>query len=540
MKKIISLLFLFTLPLVAGTVFRTVTFAREDLIFSKVNEYDVIELKGYPAAINPGEPRLPRVVQPLLIPAGAVPMSVELIVGEWIDIPGKYNIVPAQPDVPLPMPGKTFIPEEYPPDPDIYASNNLYPDKEIRLSGSGNMNGYRIAHIELFPVRYIPGTGVLKMATSMTYRLTYTEHQVSDLIPTVRQKEVFAKAVRAIVVNPEDIDFCAPHVGKNALLSMVPPGYYEYVVISESPIDTVFERLVDWKTTKGVPGTVVLMSWINSNYTGYDLQEKVRNFIIDARDTWGTIYVLLGGSADYRTSGQNIVPARKAWYTSVGGGNTDSLPSDLYYSDLDGDWDFNGNHIYGQLGDSVDMYADVYVGRASVYNVSMAQNFVYKVLTYEKNPPTDYIKRLMLPTAILFSSYEERPMQDSIARMAPGDWRVSKMYERNGTLSRQGMIDTMNVGYNFGHWEGHGDQNGIYMGPPYLTSSDADGLVNGDRVGIANCIGCMCGGWDLTPGGDCFAEHLRIRGGGGLLSAIIKSRYCFGALVGGNYMPGPS
>ncbi|GAJ05245.1 unnamed protein product, partial [marine sediment metagenome] len=70
----------------------------------------------------------------------------------------------------------------------------------------------------------------------------------------------------------------------------------------------------------------------------------------------------------------------------------------------------------------MDMYSDVYVGRASVYNVSMAQNFIYKVLTYEKNPPTDYIKRLMLPTAILWTSYEERPMQDSIARMAPGDW----------------------------------------------------------------------------------------------------------------------
>ncbi|MBA7519395.1 hypothetical protein ES705_11473 [subsurface metagenome] len=207
---------------------------------------------------------------------------------------------------------------------------------------------------------------------------------------------------------------------------------------------------------------------------------------------------------------------------------------------MDGDWDFNGNHIYGQLGDSVDMYADVYVGRASVYNVSMAQNFVYKVLTYEKNPPTDYIKRLMLPTAILWSSYEERPMQDSIARMAPGDWRVSKMYERNGTLSHQGMIDTMNVGYNLGHWEGHGDQNGIYMGSPYLTSSDADGLINGDKVGIANSIACMCGGWDLTPGGDCFAEHLVNRVGGGLLSAIMNSRYGWGALVGGNYVPGPS
>ncbi|GAH53992.1 unnamed protein product, partial [marine sediment metagenome] len=194
-----------------------------------------------------------------------------------------------------------------------------------------------------------------------------------------------------------------------------------------------------------------------------------------------------------------------------------------------------------ELSDDVDMYSDVYVGRASVYNVSMAQNFIYKVMTYEKNPPTDYIKRLMLPTAILWDSYDERPMQDSIARMAPGDWQVSKMYERNGTLTRQGMIDTMNVGYNLGHWEGHGNENGIYLyySGAYLSSSDADALVNGDRVGIANSIGCSCGGWDLVPGGDCFAEHLVNRVGGGLCAVMMNARYGWGAWIG-YYVPGPS
>ncbi|GAI87901.1 unnamed protein product, partial [marine sediment metagenome] len=194
---------------------------------------------------------------------------------------------------------------------------------------------------------------------------------------------------------PEDVSAFAPQIGGRWSQSRVPPGYYEYVVISEDPIDTVFQQLIDWKTKKGIPATIVTVSWINSYYTGYDLQEQIRNFIIDAYTNWGTIYVLLGGSGDQKTSGQNIVPARIAWYTYAGGGEKDLLPSDIYYSDLDGNWDANGNHTYGELSDNVDMYSDVYVGRASVYNVSMAQNFIYKVLTYEKNPPTDYIKRLM-------------------------------------------------------------------------------------------------------------------------------------------------
>lgn len=540
MKRLFLLLFLIMIPVSAGSITKTVTFSQTDLVFSKVDDYDVIELKGYPALIHPGKPRVPQVVQALLIPAGALPTEVEIIAEEWVDLPGTYNVVPAQPDVRLPMPGRVFTPEKYLPDPDVYTSENLYPEAKIRMRGSGSMSGYRIAHIEMFPVRYIPARGVLQFARRITYRVDYREHEVSDMISTERQKEVFGEAVRRVVVNDENIERFAPRVQKGMGLSLLSPGDYEYVIISEPPMDTVFQRLADWKTRKGVPAKVVTVSWITSNYSGHDIQEQMRNFIIDAQQDWGTIYVLLGGSGDQKTSGQNIVPARLAWYCRNDNYWTDSIPCDLYYSDLDGTWDYNGNYVWGELIDEVDMYADIYVGRASVYTVAMAQNFVSKVMTYEKNPPTDYLKKMLLPTAILWSDYNERPMQDSIARMTPGDWFDAKMYERQGMLSRQRMIDSVNVGYNLGHWVGHGDERGIYYGPgPYLNSDDADNLLNGDRQGIANSIACMCGGWDLVSGGDCFAEHLVNQEGGGLVAAIMNSRYGYGAYIG-YYVPGPS
>jgi len=540
MKKLLGILFLFMIPLVAGQITKTVTFSQDDLIFSKVDGYDVVELRGYPAFIDAGKPRVPRAVQALLIPAGARPTTVEIIAEDWIDLAGTYNVVPAQPDVRLPMPGRVFTPEEYPPHPEVYGSENPYPEVKMRLSGSGSMGGYRIAHIEMFPVRYMPVRGVLQFAERIIYRVEYEEHQVTDVCATSRQREVFGEAVRRVVVNPEDIARFAPRITRGSGLLLLSPGNYEYVIISEPPMDTVFQRLADWKTKKGIPATVVTVSWINSIYSGHDLQEKIRNFIIDAREDWGAIYVLLGGSGDQKTSGQNIVPARLAWYCRADDWWTDSIPSDLYYSDLDGTWDYNENHVWGERVDEVDMYADVYVGRAPVYTVAMAQNFVAKVMTYEKDPPTDYIKKMLLPTAILWSTYDERPMQDSVARMTPLDWFDAKMYERQGALSRQGMIDSINVGYGMGHWVGHGDENGIYKGGgPYLNSSDADNLINGDMQGIANSIACMTGGWDLTPGGDCFAEHLVNREGGGLIAAIMNSRYGYGAYVG-YYVPGPS
>ncbi|MFO7639650.1 MAG: C25 family cysteine peptidase, partial [bacterium] len=284
-----------------------------------------------------------------------------------------------------------------------------------------------------------------------------------------------------------------------------------------------------------VPGTVVLVPWISANYSGYDLQEKIRNFIIDAHATWGTMYVLLGGQGDYNSSGQNIIPTRMANYI----GNE---PCDLYYAGLDGTWDANNNHTYGEIADSADMYSDVYVGRAPVYNVAMAQNFVAKTLKYEQDPPTGFIKRMLLPTAILWSSYEERPMVESIARMTGPDWQVGRLYERTGTLSRQAVNDSLHDGWGMSHWDGHGSETGIYMGSsPFFNSADAQALNNGDRTGIAVAIACDCAAWDRVPGGDCVAEHMVNRVGGGFIATVMNTRYGYGAIgPGGNYVPGPS
>ncbi|MEO0156781.1 MAG: C25 family cysteine peptidase, partial [candidate division WOR-3 bacterium] len=530
----------------AGEIIQTVNFSPNDLIFTKTQGYDVIELRGCVSfANNPGEPRLPKLRQSVLIPAGAVPTGIEIISEEVIELKGNYQIYPYQSDVPLPMPGRVYTPEFVQPKAEVYSSNEPYPAQKCALKGSGTLSGYRIAHVEINPVQYAPAEGKLKFTTRITYRLKYTENQVDNTVPTIEQQRIFGEDVRAIVVNPEMVELFAPRVSGKSVSRLLPPGDYKYVIISgATSLDTIFQRLANWKTKKGVPTNVVQISWINSNYSGWDLPEKIRNFIIDARNTWGTIWVLLGGSADHKTSGQNLVPERSCFYINAPVGyypDEDTIPCDLYFAGLDGNWDLNGNHIYGQIADNADMYSDVYVGRASVYNIAQAQNFVNKILTYEKNPPTDYIRKMLLPTAILWSSYEERPMQDSIARMTPTPpWVDGKLYERNGTLSRQRMIDSMNVGFGMGAWEGHGDENGIYMGStPYLSSTDADGLTNGNKQGIAISIACFTGAWDETPNGDCFAEHLANRVGGGLIGVMFNSRYGWGAYVNG-YVPGPS
>ena len=539
MRQLFALLVLVSVPLMAATITRTAVFDRGDLLISTANGFDNVELRGGAGLGQLGAPRVPRMVERVLIPAGAEPSGVELVAVDWTTIPGRYNLRPAQPEVPLAMPGRIFTPPNYAPDKAVYSADAYFPASYVQLLESGTLAGYRMAFVELRPVRVNPVTGELQLATRVEYRVSYKAGSRDGFVPSVEQRDFYAGMVRAMVANPKDAIRFAPSVHRSATLSL-PSGHYEYVVISAPPLDTCFDRLVAWKTAKGVPATTVTLSYITANYSGYDTPEKIRNFIKDAYQNWGTRYVLLGGSADHKTSGQNIIPTRDCWYLTQGIGyynDEDTIPCDLYYGGLDGTWDADNDHVYGETGDEADMVSEVFVGRATVYNVTQAQNFVNKTLTYEQNPPSGYLKKMLLPTAILWSSYEERPMQESIARMTPSGWVDGKLYERAGTLSRQRMRDSMNAGFGLGNWVGHGNENGIYMGgSAFLNSSDADALTNGDKQGIHSSIACFTGAWDEVPGGDCFSERLMNRVGGGCVGVAMNSRYGYGAPPN----PGPS
>ncbi|MHB8156458.1 MAG: C25 family cysteine peptidase, partial [Desulfocucumaceae bacterium] len=77
----------------------------------------------------------------------------------------------------------------------------------------------------------------------------------------------------------------------------------DYVIITSEELAPQFQRLADWKTQKGIYTIVKTTRWIESNYRGADLQEKIRRFIQDAWVNWGTVLVLLGGDTP-------VIPAR--------------------------------------------------------------------------------------------------------------------------------------------------------------------------------------------------------------------------------------
>jgi len=506
----------------SGEVLReSLTFSKSDLKFSKLKGYDQVILPGCDLTAKPGEPQLPVYIANLAIPDGKEVAGVKVLSTKSVDLPGSYLLYPVQPPQVLSQAGTISFVE---PKSSIY-NLALYPQRVVEYRGSGSLSGYRVANFLVYPLQYLPAKRTLRLYSQIDFAVQLTSGLQSPSIKRAEgAEEAVHRTVASLVLNPEDVKKSRGQGAK--VPTLLSSGQFAYVIITEDSYLLDFQPLADWKLKKGLRDTIVTTSWIYSTYPGYDQQEQIRNFIMDAYQNWGTVWVLLGGDT-------NVIPARIAYAMTCGANyqpeDEDSIPCDLYYSDLDGTWDLNGNHIYGEVADSVDMWPDVWVGRASVSSHQEAQAWVSKVLTYEKNPPTDYqLKMLFAAMVLWWDPYTDsgigKDMIDDLY-VPPRFDPITKLYESRGNESPSSVTAAMNTGQNIINHDGHGWIDAIGAGTGYLGNSDMDNLTNGDRQSILLSIGC----WTAAIDYDCIAEHFITNPEGGGVAYIGNSRYGWGS-----------
>ncbi len=505
---------------------QSVQFSSNSLSISDFEGYAKIRLQGCDLTDEIGKPQLPVKTILISIPQFANVEGIRVISTESEEIPGNYLIFPAQPPQILSMESVAQKPVEFEePDLEVYSSRNPYPGELGSAGRTGNMLGYKVLGVTLYPVQYTPAEGRLTIHKRLEVRIKYSIESGALKLPGKRSptSERFCKSVlKSLVLNEEELESEEPVF--EPVVTMLPPDDYEYVVVTSAVYDSVFQRLADWKTKKGVPADVVTTEWIYTTYSGWDNAEKIRNFIKDAYANWGTIWVLLGGDT-------NIVPDRVGFAMECEAGfdpDEDSIRADLYYSDLDGTWDSNGNHIYGEVTDSVDLYTDVFVARASAEDLSEIQAFVNKVLTYERNPVTDYLTNMAFFAEVLWSfPYTDAAVfKDMIDDgSVPARFDITKLYERDGNENKDTVVATINLGQNIMNHAGHANYTVMSVGSGSLRRGTMDSLVNGDRIGFLYSIGCYPAAFDE----DCIAEHFITNPDGGGMGFIGNSRYGWGS-----------
>ncbi len=146
-----------------------------------------------------------------------------------------------------------------------------------------------------------------------------------------------------------------------------------------------------------------------------------------------------------------------------------------------------------------------------------------KVLTHEKNPPTDYLRRMLMADALLWTGYDHQQSNDSIAAITPAGWTDVTIHDPGSSTIVRDSIDN---GFQFVHLIGHGNEYGVYDGgSAYYNTNFANSQTNGDRVNLMNSIACYTGNFEYS---DCCAEAAHNRDGGGSIAAIFNSRYGWG------------
>ncbi len=162
------------------------------------------------------------------------------------------------------------------------------------------------------------------------------------------------------------------------------------LLITSQELQSAWEDFADWKTRLGKATKIVTVEAIEEEYTGDDVQQKIRVCVLEHIEKHSTRWVILGG--DSQPGGRGIVPDRDTPHVVMGRMRFPDIPTDVYYLS-EKNWDANGDGVYGDWKN--DRAAIAYtnpkasIGRIPVRTADNVAAYIEKVIGYESRYPGD-------------------------------------------------------------------------------------------------------------------------------------------------------
>ncbi len=476
----------------------TLNFSAGEVIMAERQGYQLPSMPGCSWMTEVGDPSLPVMLEQVLIGPAEQVREVVITHVEMEELPGEYMIFPTQESQPIGSP-----PGWTEPNPEVYGSSDQYPGVMVRLAGQGSMAGYRMAAVEVFPMQYVPSEGKLMVCRSISFAVRTAPGAAA---PRLRRTPLGIRAARegvfSVVVNEEDVARYAPPV---EVLSTSLDDACEYVIVTTEELVPEFERLVEWKNKRGVRTAIRTAEWIDEQYpAGGDRPERIRDYAKIAFQDSGLVYLLLGGDIGHLSHRLVYEEGKAEW-----------VACDMYFSDLDGTWDDDNDGVYGEVNDDIDLYPDIFVGRAPVDNQGEVANFVNKVIAYEMPEDITYQTDILFMADSLDDITDCAEVKDDIedSCVPPTIPPITKLYALYGNLTRGNALAELKIGYGLINHNGHGNKTMMEVGQGDLTASDFYMLDNGPRFSVYYTLGCECAYFDYE---DCIGENfVQSPGGGG-------------------------
>ncbi|TFF99318.1 MAG: hypothetical protein EU540_06910, partial [Promethearchaeota archaeon] len=204
-------------------------------------------------------------------------------------------------------------------------------------------------------------------------------------------------------------------------------------------------------------------------------------------------------------------------------GNDVYKPTDYYYADLSGTWDYNGNNIFGEspfktgTQDEIEWTPEVYVGRLPAGNAIELGKMVNKTLKYEIDPfKGDWMNRMLLAGGISDKPYSKDPDGEDEARLTTYVWQHYTQKEMNFThlvnfnaafytppgtwsaLTHNNFNNSLTSGYSTIIFAGHGAPS-IYEDKdvsPIYEKDDAEKSNNKNMPSLIYADACSTSTYD--------------------------------------------
>ena len=263
---------------------------------------------------------------------------------------------------------------------------------------------------------------------------------------------------------------------------------YEFVIITTDDLESYVWPIENWEICKGRTVLVETVEDIASEYSGSDLQQKIRNYLRANRSSWGILKVLLVGDID-------DVPMRYC-YTENPDGVKGYYPTDYYYAELtyadSSSWDSDNDGYYGEEGqDNIDFVNEVDVGRIPWSDGETVERICLKMAEYELSTNMTYKNSILMPEAFWDSSTDNAMLTNYMWNdfLSADGWSRRRLYEygphyysvytRDASLSHTNVTSDWASGrYGYVCLSGHGSATSISYDADYnwyhfIESNDA-------------------------------------------------------------------
>ena len=346
----------------AQTIQQTYHFGQPTV--SERDGYQQIGLQGCLPYGTVGEPTLPWQSVSLILPQGQEAVSINMEFADFVELEGSFNLYPYQ--QPRPISSEKEIP--FAKKESLYRSETAYPATGHGRVNTQYLNGVAVAISGFTPLRYVPVTGKVSYAQTVTVT-----------IETSMSRDDHS---RKLWLTPEN-EASLQRLAQNAnLLNTYSKrgrdiGGYDMLVITKAEWIEHFGEYLNLYNDKGIRTRIVALEDIYASMEGCDEQEQIRNYIIQEYENNGIQMVSLGGDV-------SIVPYRSL-YCWAQEGYEDQLPSDMYYACLDGTLNDDNDDRWGEV-DEDDLLPEIGIGRLPFNNETQFNNIMNKTLSYLQTP----------------------------------------------------------------------------------------------------------------------------------------------------------